>query len=100
MTMHNNWQYTKIMETRSKVSGGSEPLKMAIWAAKRQSGDQNVFLHARHRATNMKLGLRSLNAISPKTPLVCTYLGTDFWYEKRNTQRETVHGSEIRKIRA
>ena len=28
------------METRSKVSGGSEPLQKAIGAAKRQSGHQ------------------------------------------------------------
>ena len=30
------------METRSKASGGSEPLKKAIGAAKRQSGHQKV----------------------------------------------------------
>ena len=53
------------METRSKVYGGSEPLKKAIGAAIWQSGHQNMSnsLHARHRATNTKLGLRSSNAI-------------------------------------
>ena len=30
------------METRSKVSGGSEPLKKEIGAAKRHSGHQNI----------------------------------------------------------
>ena len=30
------------METRSKVSGGSEPLKKATGAAKRQSGHQKI----------------------------------------------------------
>ena len=47
------------MEMRSNVSSGSEPLKKAIGAAKRQCGHQkisNFFLHARHRATNTKLG--------------------------------------------
>ena len=57
----------KIMETRSKVSGGSDPLKkaiggdqMAVWTPKRSK----LFLHARHRATDTKLGLRSSNAIT------------------------------------
>ena len=49
------------METRSKVSGGSEPLKKAIGA---DTKNLNFFLHARHRETNTKLGLRSSNAIS------------------------------------
>ena len=47
-----------------KVSGRSEPPEKAIGVAKRQSGHQKsqIFLHARHRATNTKLGLRSSNA--------------------------------------
>ena len=51
-----------IKDLSSKVSGGSEPLKKAIGAAKRQS--TNFFLHARHRETNTKLRLRSSNAIN------------------------------------
>ena len=52
------------METRSKVSGGSEPLKKAMGGGgggvERQSGHQKItiFLHAKHRETNTKLGLR------------------------------------------
>ena len=46
------------METNSKVYGGSEPLKKAIAAAKRQSVHQKsqIFLHAKHRDINTKLG--------------------------------------------
>ena len=52
------------METRSKASGGSEPLKKEIGVAIWQFGEQKFsnFLHARHRATNTILGLRSMNA--------------------------------------
>ena len=53
------------MEIRSKVFGRSEPCKK-LGAAKQQSGHQQsqIFLHARHRATNMKLGLHSINVIN------------------------------------
>ena len=43
------------------------PCKKAIGAAKQQSGGHQKisnFLHASHRETNTKLGLRSLNAIN------------------------------------
>ena len=62
------------METRSKLSGGSESLKKAIGAAKRQSSpdikNSQIFLHASHRETNTKLGLHSSNA---KKPLVIVH---------------------------
>ena len=54
------------METRSKVSDGSESLKKAIGAAIWQSGHKklsNFSRDARHRLTITKLGLRSSNAI-------------------------------------
>ena len=52
------------MDTRSLVSGGSEPLKKAIGAAIWQSGHQKFsFFSARRRETNTKLGLRSSDAI-------------------------------------
>ena len=51
------------METHSKVSGGSEPLKKRIGAAKRQSGHQKDLKFFCMQGTNTKLGLRSLNAI-------------------------------------
>ena len=49
------------MKTNSKVSGGSEPLKKAIGAAKRQSGHQKVSIFF---ACNTKLGLLSSTATS------------------------------------
>ena len=49
-----------IMATRSNVSGGSEPLMKAIGGGGTKKSQ--IFLHARHRITNTKLGLISLNA--------------------------------------
>ena len=51
------------MEMHLKISGGGEPLKkkrgqMAVRTLKKSQ----FFLHAKHRATNTKLGLRSLKA--------------------------------------
>ena len=53
------------METCSKVSGGSEPLKKAKgWPfGSLDTKTFQIFPHARHRETNTTLGLRSSNTI-------------------------------------
>ena len=54
------------MEARSKVSGGSEPLKKQ-YGRPNSSPDTkqlSTFLHARHRETNSKFEVRSSNAIN------------------------------------
>ena len=48
------------MKTRSEISCGSEHLKKAVRTPK----DFQIFLHARHRETNTKLGLCSSNGIN------------------------------------
>ena len=55
------------METRSKVLGGTEPLKKSNrggQTAVRTPKISQLFLHARHKASNTKLGMRSSNAIN------------------------------------
>ena len=56
------------METRLNVSGGSEPLKKAIGAAKQQSGHQknSNFSACKAQDNQHKIGLRSWNAIMLK----------------------------------
>ena len=53
------------MEMRSKVSGGSEPLKEAIGATKRQSGHQKIsnFSACEAQGNHHEIGLRSSKAI-------------------------------------